>query len=513
MSAGTLWSNGRIFTGRRFVEAVAAEEGRVVAAGALRTVRRSVATGTERVDLGGRIVTPGLTDAHLHVLEIARDLAGVDLTGSRSIGELGRRVRAWAVVHPDGPVVGAGWDQDRLRDGRYPTARDVERWVGDRPTVLTRACRHAALVSATVLDEVGIGEATPDPPGGRIGRTPDRRPNGLLFDNALRPLRPWADRAFAHSRLGLPELFARAASLGLTTLAPMSASPSEVEELGRLVRGRRRPPVRLVAYLRADARAQFPRLRRRLATPSSRLAGLKVVGDGAFGPRTAWLRRPYRDRADESGFPLLSRDELTEIASEAEGLGAGLAVHAIGDRALATTLAVFAKLRPTVRPRLEHASLAPPDLLARLDAVRPHLVVQPRFVPSDAWIVERLGPRRARWTYPFRTYLAHGHAPAASSDAPVESLDPWAGIAAAVAPRATRAPESLDAVSALRMYTENAGPVLGWPGLGSLEVGGVADLVECHGTDLPTLASAGSSRVRRVWRDGTQTAGPGSGER
>jgi predicted amidohydrolase YtcJ len=511
MPAATLWSNGRIFTGRRFVESIAAEDGRVVAAGELRAVRRSVATGADRVDLGGRIATPGLTDAHLHLTEIARDIGGVDLAGSRSIGEIGRRVRAWAVVHPEGPVVGAGWDQDRLRERRYPSDRDLHRWMGDRPAVLTRVCRHAALVSASVLAEVGIDGETPDPPGGRIGRTPDGRPNGLLFDNALRPLRAWGDRAFAHSRLGLPELLKRAASLGLTTLAPMSASPAEVETLGRLARGRPRPPVRLVAYLRADARAEFPRLRRRLATPSSRLAGLKVVGDGAFGPRTAWLRRPYRDRPDETGFPLLSPAELTEVATEAEALRAALAVHAIGDRALAATLAVFAEVRPTIRPRIEHASLAPPEILARLDSVRPHLVVQPRFVPSDAWIVERLGPRRARWTYPFRTYLAHGHAPAASSDAPVESLDPWAGIAAAVAPRATGAAESVDPTAALRMYTENSGPVLGWTGLGSLEVGGVADVVECEAPDLPALASAGSSRVRRVWRDGTQVAG--SGER
>ena len=95
----------------------------------------------------------------------------------------------------------------------------------------------------------------------------------------------------------------------------------------------------------------------------------------------------------ESGFPLLSSEELTEVARDAEALHAGLAVHAIGDRAIAETLAVFARVRPTVRPRIEHVSLAPPNVLARLDAVRPHLVVQPRFVPSDAWVVERLGPR------------------------------------------------------------------------------------------------------------------------
>jgi predicted amidohydrolase YtcJ len=500
MGTTVRWTHGRVFTGRRYVEAVAAEDGRVVAAGTERAVRAAAATGSDRVDLAGRVAVPGLTDAHLHLAATARDRAGVDLTGSRSIAEMGRRIRAWSLLHPDGPVVGAGWDQEQLRQRRYPTAIDLRRWLGDRPAVLQRVCRHAAVVSESVLAEVGIDGDTPDPPGGRIGRAPDGRPNGLLFDNALRPLRPWDERAFATPRLGLAELLDEAVSVGLTTLAPMSASPEEVESIGRL--GRRRLPVRLACYLRADARSEFARLRAAADTPSTRLVGIKVVGDGAFGPRTAWLGRPYRDRPAESGFPLLSSEELTEVARDAEALHAGLAVHAIGDRAIAETLAVFARVRPTVRPRIEHVSLAPPNVLARLDAVRPHLVVQPRFVPSDAWVVERLGPRRARWTYPFRTFLAHGHAPAASSDSPVEPLDPWTGIAAAVARRPGGAPESVDPEAAVRMYTTHAGPVVGWPGLGSLEVGGVADIVECDGTNLRTLAAVGASRVRRVWRDG-----------
>jgi predicted amidohydrolase YtcJ len=515
MGASAIWSNGRIFTGRRIVEAVAAEDGRVVAAGTRRSVLRSSAKGVARIDLGGRLAVPGLTDAHLHLTETARDFVSLDLTGCASIAEMGRRVRAWSEHHPDGPVVGSGWDQDRLRERRYPTSRDLGRWVGDRPVVLQRVCRHAAVVSESVLAELGVDGDTPDPAGGRIGRTADGRPNGLLFDNALRPLRRWGERAFAQTRLGLSELLDRAVSVGLTTLAPVSASPQEVETLGRLAR--RRPlPVRLAFYLRADARSEFARLRALATTPSTRLAGLKVVGDGAFGPRTAWLGRPYADRPGESGFPLLSEAELTEIATDAEALRAGLAVHAIGDRAVVAALAVFARVRPTIRPRVEHVSLTPPPVLARLDAVRPHLVVQPRFVPSDRWIVERLGKRRARWTYPFRSFLLHGHAPAGSSDSPVEPLDPWTGISAAVALRPGGAPESLDPPSAVRMYAGNAGPVVGWPGLGSLELGGVADVVECDGVDLAAVAAAGASRVRRVWRDGVRLrprTAPGAGER
>ena len=513
MAPATLWTNGRIFTGRRYVEAVAAEDGRIVAAGSEHRARSSAGTGADRVDLRGRIAVPGLADAHLHLTELARQTAGVDLRGAASIVEVGRRVRRWAARHPKGPVYGAGWDQDRWRERRYPTSRDIERWVGDRPGVLVRVCHHAAVASASVLDEVGVNAATPDPEGGRIGRGPGGEPNGLLFDNALRPLGPWGDRMFARHPLGLPELLQRAASFGLTTLGPVSSSPEELEALAALAR-RRAPAVRVAAFLRAQDHERFRTLRRRTETPSTRLVGVKVVSDGAFGPRTAWLDRPYRDDRNERGFPLQSPGELEAIARAADAAGAVLAVHAIGDRAIASALDVFESVRPTERPRIEHVSLTPPKLLDHLDRVRPHLVVQPRFVASDAWIVDRLGPRRARWTYAFASLLARGHALAGSSDAPVESLDPWTGIAAALAARPTKAPETVDAAAAIRMYGENAGPVLRVPGLGTLETGGVADVVECDGTDLTGLATAGSSRVLRVWREGERVDALGAaGER
>ncbi|MCI4362249.1 MAG: amidohydrolase family protein, partial [Thermoplasmata archaeon] len=155
-------------------------------------------------------------------------------------------------------------------------------------------------------------------------------------------------------------------------------------------------------------------------------------------------------------------------------------------------------------PRLEHASLTPPALLDRLGKLRPLLVVQPRFVTSDSWIADRLGPRRARWTYAFASFHARGHRPAASSDAPVETLDPWTGIAAAVADRRTGVSEALDAPTAFRMYGENAAPVLRIPGIGSLEPGGFADVVECDGRELDRVARAGRSQVLRVWREGTR---------
>ncbi|MCI4325042.1 MAG: amidohydrolase [Thermoplasmata archaeon] len=514
MGGTILWKDGRIFTGRRYVEAVLAEDGRVVAAGPTRTVVRAAGTGTQRVDLHGRLAVPGLVDAHLHLAETARAVVSADLRGARSLREVGERVRAWARKNPEGPLLGLGWEEAGFVEHRYPTAADLGEWVGDRPGALYRVCTHAAVVSPRLLETLGVRSDSPDPPGGRIGRDADGSPNGLLFDRALEPLSDWVDRSVSTRPEAMGRVLEAAAGLGLTTLGAVSASPAEVEATVGLAR--RTPlPARVVFYLRANDRARFGELRRRSRTDSTDLVGVKLVADGAFGPRTAWLTRPYHDAPQESGFALRTEPELRTILQEADAAGAALAVHAIGDRTLARVLDAFEALRPSRRPRIEHASLTPPSLLRRLRTVRPLLVVQPGFVPSDSWIVERLGTRRARWTYTFASFLRDGHAPAGSSDSPVEPLDPWLGVAAAVGPRAaTGAPEQVDLESALRFYTVHGGEALGHPAVGHLDPGAVADLVVSRAPTLRAAVAMGAANVARVYRDGAPVGprpAPGGG--
>ncbi|MCI4332242.1 MAG: amidohydrolase [Thermoplasmata archaeon] len=508
MGNATEWTNGRIFTGQRYVAAVLGEEGRIVVAGSARAVRRARPTGAERVDLRGRLAVPGLVDAHLHLAESARAALGVNLRGTRSLREVGDRVQRWADRHPRGPVVGGGWEEAGFPEHRYPSARDLSDWVGDRPAALYRVCHHAAVASSSLLDVLEIGPDSPDPPGGRIGRAADGTPDGMLFDHALRPLQDWVDLSFSTRPEAIWDVLDTAARYGLTTVGAVSASPAEVEAtVGLAVRSPL--PARVVFYLRADDRQRFSELRKRSRTPSTDVVGVKVVADGAFGPRTAWLARPYHDRRTESGFPLRTDSDLRAILSESNDAGAALAVHAIGDRCLAATLDAFESIRPARRPRIEHASLTPPTLRRRLRTIRPFLVVQPGFVRSDDWIVERLGQRRARWTYAFASFLRDGHAPAGSSDSPVEPLDPWLGIASAVGARAsTGAPERVSLESALQFYSANGGPVLGHSAVGSLEPGSVADVVVSRANTLRSAVSIGSRNVARVYRDGSRLRPP-----
>jgi hypothetical protein len=244
-----------------------------------------------------------------------------------------------------------------------------------------------------------------------------------------------------------------------------------------------------------------------------RVSGVKAITDGSFGARTAWLSEPYDDLPSETGFPVGSSDELADGIAEAGRLGLQVALHAIGDRAVYRVLRLLQVANAGPTPRIEHASLVPPNLYPMLDRVRPHLVVQPRFVVSDSWLPERLGTVRARFAYPFRSLLDRGYRLAGSSDAPVESFDPWTGIAAAVH-RGDRRPggrdrggsEQISVEAAVRLYTIGAGAALEEPGLGTLEAGAPADLVRLSTTTLEAALAAGRGAVAETWRDGVQVS-------
>lgn len=494
------WTGGRVFTGRRWAEALVVEDDRVTAVGALASVRRAIPAGAERTDLDGGLLVPGLIDPHLHWLGSVVDAAGIDLRGAGTIAELQRRLGDGAIREPRGPLLGSGWDQERLAEARYPNRSDLDRIESRRPVVLYRICHHAAVVNSAALEALGIGRATPDPPGGRVGRDPSGEPDGLLFDRAMRPARQLSVEAFRGSAVEARAFLGSLAARGLTSVGAMSAVPGEIE-LARHQAADGPLPVRLRFHLIAeqwDGRAPAP--------PSvgelPRLVGVKVVLDGSLGARTAWLDAPYTDVPSERGMPLTSPGEAARTIRDAADAGLGVAMHAIGDRAVAAALDVVEQApsgSPT--PRIEHASVLSRPLVDRLAGAGPVLVVQPAFVASDTWIVERVGTERAAWTYPFRTLVGRGLTLAGSSDAPIESFDPWHGMRVLVG-RCGFAPEE-----ALRLYTGGGGAALYDRRLGSLEPGACGDAVWVRAPGLADAIAAGGP-VAASWCAGAPRQPP-----
>jgi predicted amidohydrolase YtcJ len=514
MSGARRFTGGHIFTGRRFVEALLIDGGRVVSAGTEPEVARASPTGCEVEHLAGGMVVPGLVDAHLHIVEVVRAEQGLPLEGLRSREELGVRLRRWAELHPAGPIIGRGWSVDGFADGNEPTRRDLESAVADRPVILYHVSGHAAVVNGLVLDAVGYTARSPDPPNGRLGRGPDGTPNGLLYERALAPVGRFSGGAYPPDPISMGRTLRSWAALGITTVGTLNTDPEELEALAALATAAALP-VRVRAYLRYPRFSEVD-VRRPIDTAEGgilSIRGTKSFADGAFGPRTAWLSHPYADRPEGSGDSTLGPTDLAEVVASTVALGLVPAVHAIGDRAIGLVLnALDGAPHSPAPPRVEHAALVPPELYAVLDRVRPALVVQPGFVWSDSWLEARLGPERARFAYPFRTLTERGHLLLGSSDAPYDPVNPWRGLAAAVHrtdPEGRSANpdpgESLSPEQSFQLYTANAGRALGEADLGTLEVGARADLVVLDAPDLERAIDHGNAVVRATWRGGEPT--------
>jgi predicted amidohydrolase YtcJ len=185
-----------------------------------------------------------------------------------------------------------------------------------------------------------------------------------------------------------------------------------------------------------------------------RVGYVKAFMDGTLGSRTARL-------LDGTGVEITSAAALAEIVRRAATAGFPVAVHAIGDRANREALDAFAATRAAwsgLRPRIEHAQCVHPLDVPRFAALGVAASVQYSHATSDRDVADRLWEERAAHAYPYRSLLDAGTVLAGGSDAPVEPLDPLAGLRAAV--RRTdgerppwRPEQAIPAAAALASYT------------------------------------------------------------
>ena len=479
----------RLYTGfrpTRVAEAVLAVGGRVVYAGvapeALRLGRLAAeALGCRlRVEEVEGVVVPGFVDSHLHLASLGFEESGLDLRGVESIEEL-KALLAREAGRFAGWVYGRGWDQDRMM--AWPTRYDIDEVVPDKPVLLMRICGHAAVANTEALRRLGLLEARDNP---YVDRGCDGSPTGILFEEEA-----WRAYRVARSSVDPVKTVIRGQErllrAGVTTAATMGAG---AEEARGLLAAWRSGGLRMRIRVYLDW-ALYQGLRGAGFTPSGlgddllRFTGVKLFMDGSLGARTAWLREPYSDDPGNTGKRLMTREELAKRAAMASGDGLDVAVHAIGDAAILEAARGF--MAAGVRGRIEHASLAPPDVLEAVREAGLRVSTQPRFIVSDYWAPERLG-ERARWLYPLRSMLEKGLLVGFSSDAPVEPPEPLEGVYAAAARPGVlgeAAPsERLNVETALYLYTHGSALVLGEPRLGCLEPGCYADLVVLSGDPL-----------------------------
>ena len=512
---------GRIATfagaeGFGWVEAIGIRDGRVAFAGSAVSLETRADPHTLRVELEpGEIAIPGITDAHLHVIDAALAANQVDLSTAPSLaGGLERIAEGARRVPAPGWIFGGGWDQRRWCG--WPSADALERAAPGRLVALHSFDHHVVWVSRAVLALAGIDRATPDPEGGTIHRGDDGEPDGILIENATELI---------EGRVPPPdsETVARAIQvLGQEMLAlgvvgahdPRFLAPDPGNEAFDMYMGLADAgdlPVRVHVGVRSegldDAIARGFRSGQVLGGAESQRSGrltmgwLKLFADGTLSSQTAALLAPV-EGGTTLGIFTTPPEELAAHATRAAAAGIATKIHAIGDAAVRTSLDVLGPTASTVKlmPRLEHVQLCDPADRTRFAALGVAASVQPVHLREDADTARRdWGARAEANAYTWRSLVDAGAVVAFGTDAPVEPIDPWPGIAMSVLRRdpswgadaaAYGAHEALTLEQALRAAT--VGPHLAAkdPLGGRLVPGSRADLIV-----LPAAPREGGERA------------------
>ena len=510
-------ASGRI---DRFVGLQVGDDGKVVQL--IRTAdEKRPAHISATIDGGGRTLLPGLIDAHGHFSSLGLAALQLDLVGTTSIADLQQRLRVYAGGVGPAWITGRGWNQELWAAKRFPTAADLDAVVRDRPVVLERVDGHALVVNSAALKAAGITAATKDPAGGKIERDAQSNPTGLLVDAAM-------DLVAAKQPPTSPMQRARAIekaqeimlSYGLTAVADMGTSRADWAGMEQLAAAGRLN-VRIMGY--AAGMGEIPaapidwRFGDRLV-----LRGVKLYADGALGSRGAWLKAPYADKPDTRGLMFNTDEQLRAMTEKAAAAGFQIATHAIGDAANAQVITAYERLSkqygPDRRWRIEHFQIADPKDIPRLAPAGIIASMQPTHQTSDRLMAEaRLGLDRLAGAYAWQTVIRSGARIAFGSDFPVESPNPFPGIAAAISrqdmngnpPGGWRPQERVSLAQALSGFTRDAAYAGFAEGkIGSLEPGKWADFIIVD-SDVSTVDAQGLARTqvletwvagKRVWR-------------
>jgi predicted amidohydrolase YtcJ len=397
--------------------------------GGVGTHERALAS-PERVDLGGRCVVPGFADAHVHFPTWAVSRGEVRLEDTRSLEEAVARVRdALGSVRSGGWLRGRGWRSGDWAPAVEPTREALDAVTGDVPAALLARDSHSLWLNSAALARAN-GDLEVD--GGVVERYDSGEPTGVLREEAAWRFRDLHvaidDEEYIDAmRVGLRV----AASRGVTSVHDKDGWLGANRMFQRL-HADGGLNLRVWQSLPADKLDEIGLLglRPRLGDDWFRLGYLKCFMDGTLGSQTARL-------LDGSGVEITSRDELAEIVRAAARVGWPVAVHAIGDRANRDALDAFAETRDEwalrgLRPRIEHAQCLDAADVSRFAALGVAASVQFSHAPSDRDLASRLWADRLDGAYAYRSLSDAGAVVANGSDAPIEELDPLAGIRAGV---------------------------------------------------------------------------------
>ncbi len=484
------------------VESIVIENGVVVGTGHYST--SSPGDGNEVVDLGNSIVMPGFVDSHMHLDELGRSLAIIDLRGAGSVNEFRERVRSGK--GSEGWITGHGWDQDLFEEQRWPTRDDLDDITGERPAIFSRVDLHSAVLNTRAIELLDLEERFRDSPD--LIRDENGRITGVVTESVFefsedQVIQNMSDGEWKeYISMALEEALRN----GVTSVGFVSCS-LRILRLLLEIRRENLLKIRVHAYIHGSELKEYNGL------PDDeflQVKGIKLFADGSLGSRTAFMSFEYSDDRGNSGMERETRESILEYGLEAERRGLHIATHAIGDRAIDNVLWAYERLEG--KHRIDHASLIRPDQYDKIRKTGSLLVMQPHFIITDFWTDRRIGMQNLGMAYPLKNVMDYQIEEAFSTDCPVERLNPWETVQAAV----TRGSEMGNVLGAntrnqcvgipesLWMYTECSARAVRNGKIGILKEGLAADFIVLDRDPMETEnADLSSIKVLQSWVAGS----------
>jgi predicted amidohydrolase YtcJ len=415
-------------------EAMAIQDGKIAALGSKQSLLATY-TAKEIIDAKDQFIYPGFIDAHAHFYGYAQNLNTVNLFETKSWDEVLVRLDSFSSLHPDGWLLGRGWDQNDWPGKQYPTREALNKRFPDRPVLLMRVDGHAAIVNQKALDLAGIGAGT-KLVGGQVVLS-QGIPTGLLIDNAVDLVTKIIPNPTpAQEEKLLVQAQANCFATGLTSIHDCGLSFKTIEALHALQK-KDALQMRIYAML-SDEPANYAWMEKTggLQTDFLSVKGFKVYADGALGSRGACLLAPYHDDPGNRGFLLSDPAHFDSVAALLYQKGWQMCTHAIGDSGNRTILNLYAKYlqgKNDRRWRIEHAQVVSPLDLKAFGQYNIIPSVQPTHATSDMyWAEERLGPARIAHAYAYQDLLKENNWIPLGTDFPVEDISPFKTFYAAV---------------------------------------------------------------------------------
>ncbi|MDR1395456.1 MAG: amidohydrolase [Deltaproteobacteria bacterium] len=507
-----LWLGGRIWTMDQKcprASVLAARGPRLVYVGASPLEAAALLEGPfETIELEGRTVIPGLIDSHAHLVHEGLRLGMLDVQGLTKEEAL-EAVREKARTLPKGTWIhGRGWDQNLWLPARWPAKTELDRAAPDHPVVLDRVDKHTIWVNSRALAQADPKVFGPDPEGGEILRETNGQPRGILIGRAMflvyqsMPPLDGCDH-LETILLAQQELL----SCGLTTVIDAGTSRADWETVRTgLEAGLIKLRFRAYAHLLAWPETGEIQKADGLYDDHLALDGIKLFSDGSLGSRSAWLSEPYSDQSGHTGHHNYDDRTLVKLMALAREKDLQAAIHVIGDAAVGQAVRVIEKVlgsKPTGRHwRLEHYQVVSGSDRAKVLAMGLIPSIQSTGLMTDIHMAEdRLGPQRLKRAYAWRDIIDRGGYIINGSDCPVEPVNPFWGMDAAVTrqdlqgrpPGGFMPSQALSRWEALASYTLwGARAAFQEDNIGVLKPGLLADLaivdrdiMECPDRDLP----------------------------